>query len=65
MKAWAWMRSNEEIAALLHHSTDAGAYKRYADVGADNPLWDGVSAPTGAQLLPANAIVAIPSGEPR
>jgi len=39
---------NEEIAALLHHSTDAGAYKRYADVGADNPLWDGVSAPTGA-----------------
>ncbi len=39
---------NEEIAALLHHSTDASAYKRYADVGADNPLWDGVSAPTGA-----------------
>lgn len=39
---------NEEIAALLHHSTDAGAYKRYADVGADNPLWDGVRAPTGA-----------------
>ncbi|HUX31522.1 MAG TPA: aconitate hydratase AcnA [Thiobacillus sp.] len=39
---------NEEIAALLHHSTDAGAYKRYADVGADNPLWDGVKAPTGA-----------------
>ena len=39
---------NEEIAALLHHSTDAGAYKGYADVGADNPLWDGVSAPTGA-----------------
>ncbi|MBW8458527.1 MAG: aconitate hydratase AcnA [Thiobacillus sp.] len=38
----------EEIAALLHHSTDAGAYKGYADVGADNPLWDGVSAPTGA-----------------
>ncbi len=40
--------SNEEIAALLHHSTDAGVYKSYDDVGADNPLWDGVSAPTGA-----------------
>ena len=40
--------SNEEVAALLHHSTDAGAYRSYADVGADNPLWDGVPAPTGA-----------------
>jgi len=40
--------SNEDIAALLHHSTDAGVYKSYADVGADNPLWDGVPAPTGA-----------------
>ncbi|MBU1265758.1 MAG: aconitate hydratase AcnA [Gammaproteobacteria bacterium] len=40
--------SNEEVAALLHHSTDASAYKRYADVGADNPLWDGVAAPAGA-----------------
>ncbi|MDQ1315741.1 MAG: aconitate hydratase, partial [Pseudomonadota bacterium] len=40
--------SNEEVAALLHHSMDAGAYKSYADVGADNPLWDGVPAPTGA-----------------
>jgi aconitate hydratase len=40
--------SNEEVAALLHHSTDAGAYKSYANVGADNPLWDGVPAPTGA-----------------
>jgi len=40
--------SNEEVAALLHHSTDAGVYKSYADVGADNPLWDGVPAPTGA-----------------
>ncbi|HJX58703.1 MAG TPA: aconitate hydratase AcnA [Thiobacillus sp.] len=39
---------NEEIAALLHHSTDAGVYKSYADVGANNPLWDGVTAPTGA-----------------
>ncbi|MDP3586242.1 MAG: aconitate hydratase AcnA [Thiobacillus sp.] len=40
--------SNGEVAALLHHSTDAGVYKSYDDVGADNPLWDGVSAPTGA-----------------
>ncbi|HET9463714.1 MAG TPA: aconitate hydratase AcnA [Thiobacillus sp.] len=40
--------SNEEVAALLHHATDADAYKSYADVGADNPLWDGVTAPTGA-----------------
>jgi aconitate hydratase len=40
--------SNEEVAALLHHSTDAGVYKSYADVGANNPLWDGVPAPTGA-----------------
>jgi aconitate hydratase len=39
--------SNEEIAALLHYSTDASVYKSYADVGADNPLWDAVSAPTG------------------
>jgi aconitate hydratase len=40
--------SNEEVAALLHHSTDAGVYRSYADVGANNPLWDGVPAPTGA-----------------
>ena len=40
--------SNEEVATLLHYSTDAGVYKSYADVGADNPLWDGVPAPTGA-----------------
>jgi aconitate hydratase len=39
---------NEEVAALLHHSMDASAYKSYADVGADNPLWDGVPAPKGA-----------------
>ena len=38
--------SNEDVAALLHHSTDAGVYRSY--VGADNPLWDGVPAPTGA-----------------
>ncbi|MGK2951735.1 MAG: aconitate hydratase AcnA [Thiobacillus sp.] len=40
--------SNEEVGALLHHSTDASAYKSYADVGADNPLWDAVTAPAGA-----------------
>ncbi len=40
--------SNEEVAALLHYSTDASAYKSYADVGADNPLWDAVPAPAGA-----------------
>jgi aconitate hydratase len=40
--------SNEDIATLLHHSTDAGVYRSYDDVGADNPLWDGVTAPTGA-----------------
>ena len=40
--------SNEEIAELLHYSTDKGVYKSYADVGANNPLWDRVSAPTGA-----------------
>jgi len=29
-------------------ATDAAAYRKiYADVGADNPLWDAVSAPTG------------------
>ncbi|MEW6415549.1 MAG: aconitate hydratase AcnA [Pseudomonadota bacterium] len=40
--------SNEEVAALMHFSTDAGAYASYADIGADNPLWDKVPAPTGA-----------------
>jgi aconitate hydratase len=40
--------SNEEVAAMLHFSTDAGAYRSYANVGADNPLWDKVPAPTGA-----------------
>jgi aconitate hydratase len=39
---------NDEVAALLHFSTDAGAYRSYADVGADNPLWDAVPAPAGA-----------------
>ena len=40
--------SNDEVAALLHHSTDASAYKSYVNVGADNPLWDKVPAPSGA-----------------
>ncbi|MFZ5573900.1 MAG: aconitate hydratase AcnA [Pseudomonadota bacterium] len=40
--------SNEEVAALMHFSTDAGAYASYADIGTDNPLWDKVPAPTGA-----------------
>ena len=39
--------SNEEVAALLHHSTDASAYKSYADVGANNPKWNEVTAPSG------------------
>ncbi|MDP1758023.1 MAG: aconitate hydratase AcnA, partial [Pseudohongiella sp.] len=40
--------SNEEIAELLHFSTEKGVYKGYANVGANNPLWDGISAPEGA-----------------
>jgi aconitate hydratase len=39
--------SHEEVAALLHHAADAKAYAIYRDVGADNPLWDAVPAPTG------------------
>ena len=39
--------SHEEVAALLHHAADPGAYRIYKDVGADNPLWDAVPAPTG------------------
>ncbi len=40
--------SNEDIAAVMHTATDAAAYRKiYADVGADNPLWDAVSAPAG------------------
>jgi aconitate hydratase len=39
---------NEDIAAVMNTATDAAAYRKiYADVGADNPLWDAVSAPTG------------------
>ena len=40
--------SNEEIAELLHFSTEKDVYKAYADVGANNPLWDAISAPEGA-----------------
>ncbi|MEW6133590.1 MAG: aconitate hydratase [Pseudomonadota bacterium] len=41
--------SNDEIAAVMNTATDAAAYRKiYADVGADNPLWDAVPAPTGA-----------------
>jgi len=40
--------SADEIAAVMHTATDAAAYRKiYADVGADNPLWDAVSAPAG------------------
>ncbi|NWG38970.1 MAG: aconitate hydratase AcnA, partial [Hydrogenophilaceae bacterium] len=40
--------SNAEIAAVMNTATDAAAYRKiYADVGANNPLWDAVSAPTG------------------
>jgi aconitate hydratase len=41
--------SNEEIAAVMNAATDAAAYQKiYANVGADNPLWDAVPAPSGA-----------------
>ncbi|WP_324780688.1 aconitate hydratase [Thiobacillus sedimenti] len=41
--------SNEDIAAVMNTATDAAAYRKiYADVGADNPLWDAVPAPAGA-----------------
>ncbi|MDA8129679.1 MAG: aconitate hydratase [Betaproteobacteria bacterium] len=37
-----------EIAEVMGAATDAAAYRKiYADVGADNPLWDAVAAPTG------------------
>ncbi|MHB1075977.1 aconitate hydratase AcnA [Thiobacillus sp.] len=40
--------STADIAAVMGTATDAAAYRKiYADVGADNPLWDAVSAPTG------------------
>jgi aconitate hydratase len=37
----------EEVAALLPHAASAEAYAIYKDVGADNPLWDAVHAPSG------------------
>ncbi len=37
----------EEVAALAPFASDAAAYRIYKDVGADNPLWDAVPAPTG------------------
>ncbi|MHB1144056.1 MAG: aconitate hydratase AcnA [Thiobacillus sp.] len=41
--------SHADIAAVMDAATDAGIYRDiYADVGAGNPLWDGVPAPTGA-----------------
>ena len=41
--------SNDEIASVMHSATDAAAYRKiYADVGADNPLWDAVPAPSGS-----------------
>ncbi len=40
--------SAAEIAAVLPYSSDAAAYRSYANVGADNPLWDAVPAPAGA-----------------
>ena len=41
--------TDAEVAAVMNAATDAGIYRDiYADVGADNPLWDGVPAPTGA-----------------
>ncbi|MES2369383.1 MAG: aconitate hydratase [Pseudomonadota bacterium] len=40
--------SAADVAAVMGAATDAAAYRKiYADVGADNPLWDAVSAPTG------------------
>jgi aconitate hydratase len=40
--------SADDVAAVMNTATDPAAYRKiYADVGADNPLWDAVSAPTG------------------
>ena len=40
--------SQADVAAVMHTATDPAAYRKiYADVGADNPLWDAVSAPAG------------------
>ncbi|MEW6120783.1 MAG: aconitate hydratase AcnA [Pseudomonadota bacterium] len=40
--------SAADVAAVLPYSSDAAVYRNYANVGADNPLWDAVPAPTGA-----------------
>jgi aconitate hydratase len=41
--------SNADIAAVMNAATDAGIYRDiYANVGAGNPLWDNVPAPSGA-----------------
>ncbi len=41
--------SNADIAAVMNAATDASIYRDiYADVGAGNPLWDNVPAPSGA-----------------
>ena len=40
--------SAAEVATVLPYSSDAAAYASYADVAADNPLWDAVPAPAGA-----------------
>jgi aconitate hydratase len=40
--------TNEDVAAVMNTATDPAAYRKiYADVGADNPLWDAISAPAG------------------
>jgi aconitate hydratase len=40
--------SHADVATVMNTATDPAAYRKiYADVGADNPLWDAVSAPTG------------------
>ncbi len=41
--------SNADVAAVMSAATDACIYRDiYANVGAGNPLWDGVPAPAGA-----------------
>ena len=41
--------SQAEIQALMNFATDAATYRAlYADVGRDNPLWDGVTSSSGA-----------------
>jgi aconitate hydratase len=40
--------SSEEVEALVASANDAGTYrKNYANVGANNPAWDAMPAPTG------------------